>query len=411
MSAPTSLPGTRPETPADLWSHGPHPSRAVYQYPGMASDFADGIPQNHGYVRVFVRPCFQNHEPPSPAEEDTKACCFDLGDFGEGANFQRTPGATPHEGGPGRPVLEPDRPQSRPQDDIVARRKGLSGNKRDRRTNYAAQDLDFDALRGMLERAVSGYPAVPEVAAPAEHNQPEEARDPDEQDSEPEPESHGPYARAFPARLAPEPTEEWNTRYVSACPGQAGAPGVIGLANEGAGPVGFIADGPTGVLVGGPGPRSRGRRLRKQKRSDPRDPDTEDSDDSDYQLQPRKRRLSEPWSPEEDNALREGYNLYEGRDWNNIARYVSSKCPGRPPRTSDQCSQRFWRCLSPGKKGSWSPEEDRMLIDAVKRCAPKSWKQIAALVPGRCDIQCRYRLKRLRDVLLKRGDLSPNQLP
>ena len=43
------------------------------------------------------------------------------------------------------------------------------------------------------------------------------------------------------------------------------------------------------------------------------------------------------------------------------------------------------------KKGPWSPEEDELLINAMKDLNPVVWDVIAEKVPGRTPIQCRER--------------------
>jgi hypothetical protein len=46
------------------------------------------------------------------------------------------------------------------------------------------------------------------------------------------------------------------------------------------------------------------------------------------------------------------------------------------------------RAASPRK---WKPEEDAKLIEAVNKQGGRNWIAIAALVPGRTDMQCRTR--------------------
>jgi hypothetical protein len=40
------------------------------------------------------------------------------------------------------------------------------------------------------------------------------------------------------------------------------------------------------------------------------------------------------------------------------------------------------------RKGTWTPDEDRMLVHAVEKFAATRWKTIAALIPGRTKKQC-----------------------
>ena len=42
-------------------------------------------------------------------------------------------------------------------------------------------------------------------------------------------------------------------------------------------------------------------------------------------------------------------------------------------------------------KGHWTEDEDRLLTEAVRDYAGKSWKSIAKRLPGRTDVQCLHR--------------------
>jgi myb proto-oncogene protein len=43
------------------------------------------------------------------------------------------------------------------------------------------------------------------------------------------------------------------------------------------------------------------------------------------------------------------------------------------------------------RRGTWKPEEDAKLIEAVKKKHGNDWVAVAAMVPGRTNVQCRYR--------------------
>jgi hypothetical protein len=93
------------------------------------------------------------------------------------------------------------------------------------------------------------------------------------------------------------------------------------------------------------------------------------------------------WKPEEDATLTDAVKGY-GKDWVSVASLV-------PGRSNIQCSQR-WSNLHPAiqgtklRVGKWTPEEDQKLTDAVKGYG-KDWVKVAALVPGRTDVQCCHR--------------------
>ncbi|MBE3045446.1 hypothetical protein IMZ48_23445 [Candidatus Bathyarchaeota archaeon] len=81
-------------------------------------------------------------------------------------------------------------------------------------------------------------------------------------------------------------------------------------------------------------------------------------------------------------------------------------CEGTPktnPREKD-CRKRWLHSLDPSlRKGRWTKEEDRILLDAYSRLGP-AWNEIARLIPGRKDDQCS---KRHRDIL---APLARNRL-
>jgi hypothetical protein len=94
-------------------------------------------------------------------------------------------------------------------------------------------------------------------------------------------------------------------------------------------------------------------------------------------------------SPSEDRNLKEAIQ-------SRIA--IAALIPGR---TNLQCAARRQRIapkpmkLMPGRTGRWSPSEDSNLMDAtLNRIGRKDWTAIAALVPGRTNLQCAARWNR-----------------
>lgn len=60
-----------------------------------------------------------------------------------------------------------------------------------------------------------------------------------------------------------------------------------------------------------------------------------------------------------------------------------------------QCSQRYRRTLSPGiNRGDWSLQEDERLL-VVCELHGNAWADVAALMPGRLNEQCRDRYSEL----------------
>jgi hypothetical protein len=95
------------------------------------------------------------------------------------------------------------------------------------------------------------------------------------------------------------------------------------------------------------------------------------------------------WTALEVIKLKAAVQLHGGKDWAAIAKLV-------PGRTKIQCSSR-WHVLDPnidrvsGRTGKWTAVEDSKLKAAVQTHGGKNWDEIAMLVPGRAQIQCRSR--------------------
>jgi myb proto-oncogene protein len=94
------------------------------------------------------------------------------------------------------------------------------------------------------------------------------------------------------------------------------------------------------------------------------------------------------WTPEEDTKLTEAVNAvkeFGSNYWVRVAVLV-------PGRTNVQCRTRWVESLDPGiNRGSWTEEEDETLTEAVTEHGTNSWVVVAALFPGRTNLQCRQR--------------------
>jgi hypothetical protein len=94
------------------------------------------------------------------------------------------------------------------------------------------------------------------------------------------------------------------------------------------------------------------------------------------------------WKPEEDAKLTEAVNTvkdFGSNYWVRVAVLV-------PGRTNVQCRTRWVESLDPGiNRGSWTEEEDETLTEAVTEHGTNSWVVVAALFPGRTNLQCRQR--------------------
>mmetsp|Transcript_22594 Transcript_22594/g.45391 ORF Transcript_22594/g.45391 Transcript_22594/m.45391 type:complete len:358 (-) Transcript_22594:253-1326(-) len=93
------------------------------------------------------------------------------------------------------------------------------------------------------------------------------------------------------------------------------------------------------------------------------------------------------WTSEEDARLRRAVELFDGKNWKQIA---EAGFQGR--KTDVQCLHRWQKVLRPGLvKGPWTAEEDVLVIAMVQKYGVKKWSLIAQHVGGRLGKQCRER--------------------
>ncbi|KAF8843148.1 hypothetical protein BDN67DRAFT_964789 [Paxillus ammoniavirescens] len=96
-------------------------------------------------------------------------------------------------------------------------------------------------------------------------------------------------------------------------------------------------------------------------------------------------RRTHQWTAESDDRLLQAIHVYGHDNWHLVARYVSEDV------TPSQCSNRFQKTIDPSlKRVNWTPEEDARLRIAVAAYG-SSWIDIAAVLPGRHNDQCRDR--------------------
>eukprot|EP00923_Selenidium_pygospionis_P038008 GHVN01066479.1.p1 GENE.GHVN01066479.1~~GHVN01066479.1.p1 ORF type:complete len:1070 (+),score=151.47 GHVN01066479.1:910-4119(+) len=95
------------------------------------------------------------------------------------------------------------------------------------------------------------------------------------------------------------------------------------------------------------------------------------------------------WSPEEDVRLQLLVAVYGRGNWAKIA-------PHMPGRTDMKCRERYENVLRPDvKKGPWTEEENRRLIDAINDHGAGNWAVIKKYITGRTDSDCARQWQRL----------------
>ncbi|NXT62516.1 SNPC4 protein, partial [Chaetops frenatus] len=96
-----------------------------------------------------------------------------------------------------------------------------------------------------------------------------------------------------------------------------------------------------------------------------------------------------PWTPEEDAMLMAAVKKYKEKDWFKIRTEV-------PGRSDAQCRDRYLKALHwDVKKGQWSLEEEEQLIELVQKHGVGHWSKIASELPHRTGSQCQSKWTRL----------------
>jgi hypothetical protein len=123
--------------------------------------------------------------------------------------------------------------------------------------------------------------------------------------------------------------------------------------------------------------------LTTEMKAPPSPPEERDSDDN-------SRKKTRSWTTSEDYRLIMGVHLYGENNWSEVSEFVGGG------RTRSQCSQRWCRVIDPKiSKEHWTTEEEKKLLQLVKKYGDKSWIKVAQEMNGRSDVQCRYKYKKL----------------
>jgi hypothetical protein len=101
------------------------------------------------------------------------------------------------------------------------------------------------------------------------------------------------------------------------------------------------------------------------------------------------------WLPEEDDLLRSLVSETHPNSWSAIAKHF-------PTKTAPQISGRWEKVVNPKLvKGSWTRDEDQVILQFVEQNGYKDWAKLAGLLPGRTGKQCRERFKHHLDPVLE----------
>jgi hypothetical protein len=111
------------------------------------------------------------------------------------------------------------------------------------------------------------------------------------------------------------------------------------------------------------------------------------------------------WKGEEDAKLTEAVT-HHGTHWVAVAEMI-------PGRTNLQCRYRWLMTLDPAiekSAGKWTAEEDAKLTEAVKKYG-NEWVKVAEMIPGRTNAQCRQRWTYTLDtaIVKRAGKWTPKQ--
>lgn len=122
--------------------------------------------------------------------------------------------------------------------------------------------------------------------------------------------------------------------------------------------------------------------------------------------QAKERNKKRKFTPEEDEKLRELVQSHGQKQWDVIARNISTD------RTARQCRDRWKHYLSPSvSQKEWTITEDRLLLTCTQKYGAQ-WAALVKFFPGRTDINLKNRWNKLQRKSRKLFQTNPNvQIP
>ena len=122
-----------------------------------------------------------------------------------------------------------------------------------------------------------------------------------------------------------------------------------------------------------------------------------------FQRQLNQTLLKSRWTEHEDEILTEAVRYFGEKNWQQVANCLEG-------RTGQQCLHRWQKTLNPRiRRGTWTPEEDEKLREAVALHGQHNWVKVAQHTPGRTDVQCRERWVNILDPELNTGPWTPEE--